>query len=142
MTSEFAIAVHAVVYLNHKATLIKSAELAKNICTNPARVRRVLSRLVQHELIEAHEGVDGGYRFCRDPRSVTLAAILEAVGEQAVPPLWRSGDAEEKCLVASGMANVMGDVIASLNAACDEKLSAITVSDLDFKIFGTVETNA
>ncbi|MFR5902988.1 MAG: transcriptional regulator, partial [Neglectibacter timonensis] len=35
MTSEFTIAVHALVYLNHKAQLLSSEALAKNICTNP-----------------------------------------------------------------------------------------------------------
>ncbi len=45
MTSEFTIAVHALVYLNHKAQLLSSEALAKNICTNPARVRKIMTKL-------------------------------------------------------------------------------------------------
>ena len=45
MTSEFAIAVHALVYLNHKQETLASEELAKNVCTNPARIRKVMAKL-------------------------------------------------------------------------------------------------
>ena len=45
MTSEFAIAVHALVYLNHKGETVSSEALAENICTNPARVRKVMAKL-------------------------------------------------------------------------------------------------
>ena len=37
MTSDYCVAVHALVYLNHKAKVLSSEELAENICTNPAR---------------------------------------------------------------------------------------------------------
>lgn len=35
MTSDYCVAVHALVYLNHKAKVLSSEELAENICTNP-----------------------------------------------------------------------------------------------------------
>ena len=35
MTSEFAIAVHALMFLEHKGIVISSEELAKNVCTQP-----------------------------------------------------------------------------------------------------------
>ena len=43
MTSEFAIAVHALVFLNHKGETLSSDALADNVCTNPARVRKVMA---------------------------------------------------------------------------------------------------
>ena len=45
MTSDYCVAVHALVYLNHKAKVLSSEELAENICTNPARVRKVMAKL-------------------------------------------------------------------------------------------------
>ena len=45
MTGAFSLAVHALVYLNHKATTLSSEMLAENICTNPARIRKVMSQL-------------------------------------------------------------------------------------------------
>lgn len=45
MDGMFSLAVHALVYLNHKNCIISSEALAENICTNPARVRKVMAKL-------------------------------------------------------------------------------------------------
>ena len=45
MTSEFSIAVHALVFLNHKGTVYSSEGLAENICTNAARIRKIMVKL-------------------------------------------------------------------------------------------------
>lgn len=63
MTSDFSIAVHALVYLGKNQDLISSDELAKHICTHPVRVRRVMIKLREAGLIKAKAGVDGGYRL-------------------------------------------------------------------------------
>ena len=60
MTGAFSLAVHALVYLNHKATTLSSEMLAENICTNPARIRKVMSQLKRAGLISTKEGIDGG----------------------------------------------------------------------------------
>ena len=61
MTGEFAIAVHALVYLNHKKEVLSSDELAANVCTNPARVRKVMAKLKKAGLLSTKEGAEGGY---------------------------------------------------------------------------------
>ena len=66
MTSEFAIAVHALVFLEHKGIVISSEELAKNVCTNPARIRKVMAKLKRADLIRTKEGTEGGYLFFRE----------------------------------------------------------------------------
>ena len=45
MNSEFVIAVHALAYMGHKQDKVSSEELAENICTNPAKKRKVMSAL-------------------------------------------------------------------------------------------------
>ena len=45
MSSDFIAAVRALVYLNHRRETVSSGQLAKNICTNPARVRKVMAAL-------------------------------------------------------------------------------------------------
>ena len=45
MNSEFIIALHALAYLRHRNTNVSSEELAKSICTNPARIRKVMAKL-------------------------------------------------------------------------------------------------
>ena len=60
MTGEYAVAVHALVYLYHRGTTVSSEVLAKNICTNPARVRKVMAKLKRGGLVTTREGSEGG----------------------------------------------------------------------------------
>lgn len=135
MTSEFAIAVHALVYLNHKAKLLTSEELAENICTNPVRVRKILAKLKKSELINTKEGIDGGYSFVLDANKVTLRQISQAVNARFVDTAWRSGDMSMDCLIASGMANIMDGIYDDLNEQCNDHLNKITINDIDKIIF-------
>ena len=88
MTSEFAIAVHALVYLNHKQETLASEELAKNVCTNPARIRKVMAKLKKKDLIATKEGQNGGYHTSMEAADVNLAMIYDALETEAVCPSW------------------------------------------------------
>ena len=136
MNSDFCVAVHALVYLNHKAKVLSSEELAENICTNPARVRKVTSRLKKAGLLRTKEGSEGGCRFDLDPASVSLLQVADALDVRFVDTAWHSGDSDMDCLVASGMAGLMDEVFDDLNARCAARLAEITIADLDHKRFG------
>lgn len=136
MSGVFTIAVHALVYLNHRQETLSSEELSENICTNPARVRKVMAMLHRAGLVEVRPGKYGGYRFVLDPSGVTLLRICKAVETPPVPAGWRSGEIDAPCLVASGMAEVMEQVRDSLNAACYKRLSSMTVAGIDHILFG------
>lgn len=49
MDGSFNLAVHALVCLSHRGLSLSSETLAENICTNPARVRRVMAGLKRRE---------------------------------------------------------------------------------------------
>lgn len=135
MKSEFCVAVHALVYLNHKKQRLTSEALADNVCTNPARIRKVMAALRKAGLIDAREGAEGGYGFFLDPSAVTLRDVLRATGEKLMAPGWRSGDKDRPCLVASGMSDIMDGIFGELNLCAEERLSRITIADIDRKIF-------
>ena len=135
MTGEFSIAVHSLVYLNHMGRPLTSEELAKNVCTNPARVRKVLARLKKAGLVATKEGSEGGYCFELAPEDVNLEQICAAVGEPVAECRWKSGGVDMECLVASGMAEIMDGIFAELNSLCLARLKQITVKDIDSTIF-------
>ena len=135
MTSEFAIAVHALVFLEHKGIVISSEELAKNVCTNPARIRKVMAKLKRADLIRTKEGTEGGYLFFREAEEVTLAMVAEALQISFVSTSWRSGSPEKKCCVASGMADVMAGIYGDLNACCKDLLKQRTIADVKRELF-------
>ena len=139
MNSAFCVAVHAHVYLEHKGCMLTSEELAENICTNPARVRKVLAPLKKAGLVQTKEGSVGGYFFGGDPQTVTLEQVAAALDIRFVETAWRSGDKDMECLVASGMAGLMDEILDDLNERCRSRLAGITVADLDRRIFGPHE---
>lgn len=136
MTSDYCVAVHALVYLNHKAKVLSSEELAENICTNPARVRKVMAKLKKAGFVKTKEGSEGGYLFDQDANQVTLDQIAQALEIRFVDTAWKSGDTDMKCLVASGMAGLMDEIFDDLNEQCRKRLKEITIGTLDHRIFG------
>ena len=135
MDSSFNVAVHALVYLHHKDCLLSSEALAENICTNPARVRKVMAALRRAGLVDSREGTVGGYRFSGNPDRITLGQVAKALDIRFVDAAWRSGDSDMECLVASGMADVMDGLYAELDELCRERLQNVTVGDVERKIF-------
>ena len=135
MNSEFSVAVHSLVFLNHRGTTLSSEELAKNVCTNPARIRKIMAKLKKAELVATKEGIDGGYHFIRDPSTVTLREVSEALEMRFVSATWQSGDTDMKCLIASGMAAIMDDIYGQLDQLCQVHLDGITIQMIENRSF-------
>ncbi|MEF2632072.1 MAG: RrF2 family transcriptional regulator [Christensenellales bacterium] len=135
MDSSFNLAVHALVCLSHSGRSLSSEALAENICTNPARVRRVLAGLKKAGMVETREGLDGGYRLCADPAALSLRQVAEAVNTRFVDCAWHSGDIDRDCAICSGMAGVMDGLYRQLNGQCAAYLSHITVADIENRLF-------
>ena len=135
MTSEFTIAVHALVFLSHKGTYYSSEGLADNVCGNAARIRKVMAKLKKADLIKTKEGADGGYFFHREAREVDLQMIADALDTPFVAASWKSGDPDRDCLVSSGMAGVMTEIYDTLDQECRKRLKLITIYDIEDRIF-------
>ena len=120
LNSDFCVAVHGLVFLKHKGCTISSEELAENICTNPARVRKVMARLKKVGLVQTKEG--------------KVYRVAEALDIRFVEASWRSGDSDMNCMIASGMADVMDEIYLNLNDMCLEKLKTITIGEIERKL--------
>ena len=138
MTSEFSIAVHALVFLDHKKTTVSSEVLSDNVCTNPARIRKIMAMLKKADIVMTKEGIDGGYFFHRNASEVTLEDVCRAVNMKIVCAGWKSGDVDKECLVSSGMGAVMDAIYENLDCLCKKKLAEITIEDVSKKIFREV----
>lgn len=135
MTSEFTIAVHALVFLSHKGAVYTSEGLAENVCTNAARIRKVMAKLKKAGLIKTKEGADGGYLFHREASEVNLEMVADALETSFVGVSWKSGDPDKDCLVSSGMAGVMTEIYDGLDLECRKRLKQIRISDIENRIF-------
>ena len=135
MNAEFPLAVHALVYLLHTQRVTSSQELAKNICTNPARVRKVLAKLHHAGLVTAHPGKGSGYLTLPGAEHICLTDVLAALEETPISMNWRSGDMDEVCLVSSGMGIVMDGLYTQMNTACLQWLETVTIGTISDQIF-------
>ena len=130
ITAEFTVAVHALVYLLHKKECVSSSSLADNICTNPARIRKIMGRLQKAGMVESVRGRSSGYRIAEDGAEITLAAVMKALDESPVIVNWRSGDTDNACMISSNMGSVMNDLYEQMDRKCMEVLNEKTIGSI------------
>lgn len=108
MNSDFSIAVHSLVLLSHRTDHMATSEMiASNVCTNPARVRKVMSLLRNNGFVATKEGTGGGYMLDCDPETTHLGQIYKVVCAGTLKPGWCSGDPDNGCMIASNVQSVM-----------------------------------
>ena len=135
MNGLFCVAVHALIYLDKRGCMLSSEELAANICTNPARVRKAMARLKKAGLVATKAGSEGGYHLLCAPGEVTLDRIADALEVRFVEPAWHSGgDMDCGCMVASGMAGVMDGLFDDLDRHCRERAAQLSLADLETQL--------
>lgn len=131
MTSEFAIGVHALVYMNHKREIVSSEALSENICANPARIRKVMAKLKKYNLINTKEGLGGGYYLEKKVEDITLRDVSDALEEETVKITWKTGDEDNDCMIASGMGAIMDDIYGNINKISAQYLSTINIKEIE-----------
>lgn len=131
MNSEFVIAVHSLVLLAYRPDgMATSEEIASNVCTNPVRVRKVMSCLRKNGFVDTREGPGGGYKLCRLPGDVTLAEIYRCLAAGSLAPSWCSGDPDNDCVVSSNMSEVMNAVFCGADRQLEAYFEQITIGHM------------
>lgn len=136
MNSEFIIAVHCLVYLNHiPGNMATSEQLADNLCVNAVRIRKVMKMLKKNGLISTKEGFTGGYLFKHNPKNVTLGQIYELISTNSLSSNWRSGDVDRDCIISSGIGQVMTEVFTEGAKRYKLFLDQVNLQDIIDKLF-------
>ncbi len=135
MNSDFCVAIHALVYLNHEKTVISSSNLSKSISTNSARIRKIMAKLKTAEIIETQEGALGGYFFSKDSRDITLKQIANALNVKFAEINRFSGNTDADCTTALKVSDVMSEIISELDFLCNQNLENKTLFDISNEIF-------
>lgn len=136
MNSDYCIAIHALVYLKHTKEILSSEDLSDNICTNSARIRKVMSKLKKAGLVKTKSGHIGGYSYPFG-QEISLYEISMALNDKIVDMRWRSGSEDKACLISSGMANIMDNLIGDLNYICLDNLKSRNISQIEKQLFNS-----
>ncbi|MEK3719951.1 RrF2 family transcriptional regulator [Paenibacillus sp. FSL H8-0034] len=131
MNSEFTIAVHSLTLLAYKPEHMATSDMiAHNVCTHPARVRKVMALLRKQGYVGAKEGIGGGFILKCEPDQVTLGEIYQLTSLGSVKPGWCSGDIEQECMVACNMASVMEGIFMNAERQMIEYFNQWTILDV------------
>ncbi|MBP1995921.1 RrF2 family transcriptional regulator [Paenibacillus eucommiae] len=131
MNSEFTIAVHSLVLLAHLSDhMATSEQIACNVSTHSARIRKVMGFLRKGGYVRTKEGIGGGFILDCDPDKVTLAEIYRLTSQGSLKPNWCSGDISKPCVVASNMEKVMDSFFGDAERQMEAYFEQHTISSV------------
>ncbi|MNI35636.1 Transcriptional regulator [compost metagenome] len=131
MNSEFTIAVHSLVLLAHLPDhMATSEEIAGNVSTHSARIRKVMGFLRKAGYVKTKEGIGGGYILNCAPEQITLAEIYRLTSQGTLKPSWCSGDASKPCMVSSSMEKTMDQLFIEAELHMEKYFEQHTIGTL------------
>lgn len=131
MNSEFTIAVHSLVLLAHLPDhMATSEEIAGNVSTHSARIRKVMGFLRKAGYVRTKEGIGGGFILSCDPDQVTLAEIYRLTSQGSLKPNWCSGDESKPCMVSSNMEKVMDQLFGGAERHMETYFEQYTIGSI------------
>ncbi|NVB41821.1 Rrf2 family transcriptional regulator [Pseudenhygromyxa sp. WMMC2535] len=130
MNTQLAVAVHILTLLDAQAGEPTSSEwIAGSVNTNPALIRRLLSRLNKAGLTRSQRGAGGGSSLARPAAEISLADVYAAVADDAeVIPM--HGATNPKCPVGHHIQGVLQRRFDAAEQALRDALGQTSIADL------------
>jgi len=124
---QFATATHILTLLAVTEGVVPSAYLAGSININPAMVRKALSTLRAHGLVETKEGKGGGAILAKPADKILLSDVYHAVNSTSL--LGKANRPNPDCLVGKQINDHLIELYTQADNALINKLSTITLAD-------------
>jgi Rrf2 family protein len=124
----FATALHILTLLaRQEQELLSSEYIAGSININPVLVRKEISNLRNHGLIQSREGKNGGSSLAKPAAKILLSDIYKAVRQMAL--LGRSNDPNPNCPVGKNINTHIQNLYEEAEDALTRKLGTLTLAD-------------
>ncbi|MFC5201581.1 MULTISPECIES: Rrf2 family transcriptional regulator [Streptomyces] len=131
--SRLTVAVHVLTWMvldrqggNEVAT---SERIASSVNTNPVVIRRCLGDLRKAGLVEARRGTGAGWLVTREPETVTLLDVYEALDEGGVFGMHNS-EPNQSCPVGFGIRPTLRHVYDGVEDTMRKQLAGTTIADV------------
>ncbi|QQE79241.1 Rrf2 family transcriptional regulator [Alicyclobacillus sp. SO9] len=129
MHSEFAIAIHSLVFLAHTPNRLRTSDsIANSIVIHPVRVRKVLAQLRKRGYIQSKEGAKGGFYLNKDPKFIHLDELYAIFTEDSVVPKWP--EVNPRCPVGSHIEESMESIFETVEQGVKEHFHQYTIADV------------
>ena len=131
MTTDYALRI--VTYLSQKGDVVTTSQLSNELQIPMNYIPKIIKNLKNKKIIYAIEGVKGGYRLTKKPKSITLLDVILAT---------ETTMSFNKCLETNGTCSkncqdscAIRKILESLQNDMTHQLEKVTFSDLINKEF-------
>ena len=131
MTTDYALRI--VTYLSQKGDVVTTSQLSNELQIPMNYIPKIIKNLKNKKIIYAIEGVKGGYRLAKKPKSITLLDVILAT---------ETTMSFNKCLETNGTCSkncqdscAIRKILESLQNDMTHQLEKVTFSDLIIKEF-------
>ena len=131
MTTDYALRI--VTYLSQKGDVVTTSQLSNELQIPMNYIPKIIKNLKNKKIIYAIEGVKGGYRLAKKPKSITLLDVILAT---------ETTMSINKCLETNGTCSkncqdscAIRKILESLQNDMTHQLEKVTFSDLINKEF-------
>ena len=133
MNQSFPLALHVMGFLaSREGEPLTSDTLASTYGTSPVVLRRVLVRLRRAGLITTRRGAGGGSLLARDPATIHLREIYEAVVDD--PELLSRAPGCGRGRIARVLNGFVDELCGEAERALLAQLEAVTVAEMDREV--------
>lgn len=124
---EFATAIHILTMLARTGDHLSSSYIAGSININPAMVRKTLSVLSTHGLVETKEGKGGGVSLAKPAGKILLSDVYRVINK--APLLGKLNKPNPECNTGKQINNHLLELYTQADNALVNKLGTITLAD-------------
>jgi DNA-binding IscR family transcriptional regulator len=138
MNTSFTVAAHILGYLAWRKSSgedwTSSIELGKSINTHSVVVRRVLSKLHSHGLIETRRGPSGGSRLAKPAHAIHLEDVYGAVVPQDSSLIHFGDNEHSKCDIGIHIEAVLRDIVADSERVFRKRLRQTSIAEFSKRV--------
>lgn len=127
--NKFVAAIQTLVFLARANTVCSSIMIADYVHSHPTFLRRVVAQLVRANLVQAHEGREGGYCLACPATQITLADVYRAIKFNATTMLLPLDSARGPALEVE-LREVLMEVVAETEQSMLEILGRHTIAEI------------
>lgn len=127
--TKFSIAIHILSMIALSPYPINSVDIAKSVGTNPSYIRKIMSLLKDHKIIESHRGKTG-IQLLVDPSDLDLLTIYKIVEEENPHIFQVHQNANAECPVGRNIVNAVFPFLDDAEKRLQHSLQHDTLADV------------
>jgi Rrf2 family protein len=126
---QFAVSCHILAVLAaFPDTAVTSETLAQSVDTHPVVIRRIMSDLRRHGLVNSRPGTSGGWRLIRQASELSLREVYLAVNHEAVLALHQHPN--PNCPIGGNIQKTLGNVFGDAQKAMELALDKVSIANV------------